>query len=281
MREKNINEEKTVMQQKNRYKDIFDNSKLKSQFMWDIITTQKPCNNEVKIIPKIIIQYWDDSNNIPSDVLECMGTWKNFSGKEIQYILFDKKSARTFIDNNFTKRHVDAFDNCFHPALQSDYFRLCYIFINGGVYIDADDECMCDDIEFLFMGDVLKIQAMCYDLETEQMVNTTQAYEGAFSDNRIYYVNNNPLIAVKNNPIVKKALEMATDNLLKPLSNDFQLIAGPGNLVNSVIWCKLNEKNFDSIINIDIGWDDKVISKWPLEYRNDTRNWRNIKLDKR
>ena len=59
------------MQQKNRYQDIFDNSKLKSQFVWDIIKMQKPCNNEVKIIPKIIIQYWDDSNNISSDVLLC------------------------------------------------------------------------------------------------------------------------------------------------------------------------------------------------------------------
>lgn len=270
-----------MVAKKNKYQDIIDNDKLKSSLMWDIITMQKPHNDDVEIIPKIIIQYWDDSNNIPSDVLECMKTWKKFSDEEIQYILFDKKSARTFIYSNFSEKHVEAFDNCVHPALQSDYFRLCYMFINGGVYVDADDECVCEDIEFLFKGDALKIQAMCYDLETEQMVNATEAYENAFSENRIYYVNNNPIITVRKNPIIKKALDMATDNLLKPLCNDFQLIAGPGNLVNSIIWCKLNEKNFDSIINIDIGWDDKVISKWPLEYRKDTRNWRNFKLGKR
>ena len=78
---------------------------------------------------------------------------------------------------------------------------------------------------------------------------------------------------------IKRALKTATENLLKKLDRDFQAISGPGNLVNSIIWCYIKDKNFYKNIEILTDWDEKVVSKWPLDYRNDMRNWRNFKIN--
>jgi mannosyltransferase OCH1-like enzyme len=57
----------------------------------------------------------------------------------MERILFDKQHARNFIFANLGLRYLYCFDKCYHPAMQSDYFRLCYIFVEGGCYIDTDD----------------------------------------------------------------------------------------------------------------------------------------------
>lgn len=262
----------------NLYCNIINNNKNKSKYIWNIIKNQKKVIKNNNKIPKVIIQYWDNCDNIPDDVLRCMETWRKFANNEIKYILYNKESARKFIKYNFKPINVTAFDNCIHPALQADYFRLCYILVNGGAYIDSDDICLTDNIDYLFGGSSLKIQALCYDLKLEQMINAKEAYNDKFVEERIYYVNNNPLIAPPNNPIIKRALETATENLLKKLDRDFQAISGPGNLVNSIIWCCVKHKNFYRNIEILTDWDEKVVSKWPLDYRNDMRNWRNFKV---
>lgn len=263
------------------YNKIINNYKIKSKEIWNIIKNQKNKEKQSSEIPKVIIQYWDKKNDVPDDVLKCMETWKKHCSDNITYLLFDQKSALEFIKNNFNEKYVRAFEKCIHPALQSDYFRLCYILIKGGAYIDADDECLDNNIEHLFRGNRLKLQAMCYDINHEHMVKAREAYSDDYHDNRIYYVNNNPLIAPKNNPIIEKALCLATDNLLNNRINDFQAIAGPGNLVNSIIWCKLTQIAFEEMIDITIDWDNNAISNWSLDYRKDDRNWRNFNLKMR
>ena len=264
---------------KDLYYNIINNNKNKSKYLWNIIKTQKKVIKNNNDIPKVIIQYWDSCDSIPNDVLKCMETWKKFANNKVKYILYNKESARKFIEYNLKQKNVKAFDNCIHPALQADYFRLCYILVKGGAYIDSDDICLHDNIDYFFEGGRLKVQALCYDLKLEQMVNTNEAYNNKFMEERVYYVNNNPLIAPPNNPIIKRALKTATENLLKKLDRDFQAISGPGNLVNSIIWFYIKDKNFYKNIEILTDWDEKVVSKWPLDYRNDMRNWRNFKIN--
>ncbi len=261
------------------YYNIINSENDKSKYIWNIIKSQKRLINNNNNIPKVIMQYWDSCNSIPDDVLGCMETWKKFANNEIKYMLYNKDNAREFIECNLKEINVAAFDSCIHPALEADYFRLCYILVNGGVYIDSDDICLNDNIDYLFEGESLKVQALCYDLKLEEMINTKEAYNDKFMEGRIYYVNNNPLIAPPNNPIIKRALETATENLLKKLGRDFQSISGPGNLVNSIIWFYIKHKNFYNYIQILTDWDEKVVSKWPLDYRKDIRNWRNFKIN--
>jgi len=44
--------------------------------------------------------------------------------------------------------------------MQSDYFRLCYILVEGGLYVDADDVYQGMDIDYLFTDSRLKINPL-------------------------------------------------------------------------------------------------------------------------
>ena len=84
--------------------------------------------------------------------------------------MFDDNKARRFIEGNFEHAHVIAFDRCYHPAMRCDFFRLCYILRHGGFYVDADEVYKGAGCEFLFQDAKVKLQPLCYDLSTNQMV---------------------------------------------------------------------------------------------------------------
>ena len=90
------------------------------------------------VIPKNIIQYWD-KNLIPDDVLACMDSIKQASAG-YDHTVFNRESAADFISDNYNSEYTDLFYNSKHPALQADLFRLLYLSIFGGVWIDADEE---------------------------------------------------------------------------------------------------------------------------------------------
>jgi hypothetical protein len=50
--------------------------------------------------------------------------------------------------------------------MQADYFRLCYVLVEGGIYVDADDVCVGTDIGWLAEDGRLKLQPLCYDIAT-------------------------------------------------------------------------------------------------------------------
>src|SRR6266404_1122153 len=84
-----------------------------------------------------IVQFWDDLDRLPGDVGECIKTWRTTEKQGFERVLFDKHQAREFIHRRLGPRYKAAYDKCYHPAMQSDYFRLCYIFLEGGCYIDT------------------------------------------------------------------------------------------------------------------------------------------------
>jgi mannosyltransferase OCH1-like enzyme len=88
--------------------------------------------------PRAIVQFWDDLNQLPADVRECIQSWQKLA-QGFELLLFDDNGARDFITRKLGPRYEEAYSKCYHPAMQSDYFRLCYILIEGGCYLDADD----------------------------------------------------------------------------------------------------------------------------------------------
>lgn len=260
-----------------KYESIVNDCNAKSKYMWRLVHNQIQSQTNSICIPKKIIQFWNEENAIPEDVFNCMKSWKRFEGKEIEYLLFNEISARKYILQNYVLRYVDAYDRCIHPAMRADYFRLCYTFMEGGMYVDADDVCLVDNIEPLFCGNLLKVQALCYDTDKNEMVNANMAFFEEYKSNRIYYVNNNPLIVRPKHPILKCALERATRLLLDDSleKKDIQSITGPGNLTDSFVWGTLQSNISHVDYEIFVDWEQTAISKWPLEYRHDKRNWRN------
>jgi len=161
--------------------------------------------------PRRIVQFWDDLGRLPQDVKECMESWKELEQSGFELQVFDENAAREFIRLHLGSRYENAFDKCYHPSMKSDYFRYSYIFVEGGFYVDADDVYHGTTIDHLFTDGRLKLQPFCYDVATAQMVPPAVfANPGANQLSWIFYFNTTPLIAVRNHPIVERALLNAT-----------------------------------------------------------------------
>jgi mannosyltransferase OCH1-like enzyme len=233
----------------------------------------------VNPIPKAIVQFWHDLRQLPPDINECITSWSRWASNGFAHRLFDEHSARAFICESLGARYESAFDRCYHPAMQADYFRLCYLLVEGGFYVDADDVCIGADIRWLFEDGRLKLQPLCYDISSGTMVKPEMFLcADAFDPNWIFYFNNNPLVASRGHPIIERALGRAT-SLLELAGEDtfpeIQTTTGPGNLSKSIFELGTMSRN---VIECDLvvlrDWDLLAISRWPLSHREDARNWR-------
>ena len=230
-------------------------------------------------IPKLVIQFWHDLDDIPRDVQECLDSWQSLIPQGFKRVLFDDLAARNFIQERLGLTYVTAFDLCQHAAMRCDYFRLCYVLEEGGFYVDADELYQGSDCQSLFSDDSLKLQPLCYDTLSDSMVRTCDFLKhSAHSPHWIYYVNNNPIIAPPDHPAIQLALDRATCILLRRSKDrpDIQSTTGPGNLSASLVrhWLCLEREGKDRDFEFIHDWDSHSISKWPLSYRNDERNWR-------
>ncbi|MFE9291685.1 glycosyltransferase family 32 protein [Streptomyces olivaceus] len=230
-------------------------------------------------IPYVIVQFWDDTSDVPADVLECMMSWAALEDQGFRRVVYDDGSARSLIKSQFTDAHTAAFDSCAHPAMRSDYFRLCYLARNGGFYVDADDVYQGTDWTPLFRDPRLRLQALCYDTISGAMADPRQVLTAdGHGDRFIHYVNNNPIIAPAGHPVIVAALEASTAALLAhpggPL--DIQSTTGPGNLTVALASHALDCQQAGQPVDVEIllDWDTVAVSRWPLSYRDDERNWR-------
>lgn len=227
---------------------------------------------------RTIVLFWDDLERLPDDVGECIESWKQLKARGFDVRLFDDDGARKFIASRLGPRYENAYRRCYHPAMQSDYFRLCYILVEGGCYVDADDVHNGPGIERLFDDGRLKIQPLCYNIDTDRMVPPEIFTEpGADVPTWIFYFNNNPLIAAPGHPIVKRALSNATAALERATDGELpeiQSTTGPGNLTRSIFELAQQSGATVSALLVLRDWEDVASSRWHLSYRSDRRNWR-------
>lgn len=229
--------------------------------------------------PTKIIQFWDKLDKLPDDVGECIESWREIEKQGFKRLLFDKQQARDFIYQKLGLRYLQAYEKCYHPAMQSDYFRLCYIFVEGGCYVDADDVYNGEQIQHLFSDGRLKIQPLCYDTKTNMMIPPSIFTKlGADAASWIFYFNNNPLIACCRHPVIERALAQATLSLERDDINglpEIQSTTGPGNLSKSIFDAITENTDIRHTLLVLCNWEDVATSRWELSYRNDARNWRN------
>ncbi len=238
----------------------------------------QPCSVFARKVPRRIVQFWDNRDRVPADVNECIETWRKTEEQGVERLLFDKRQARDFIGRKLGPLHKRAFDRCYHPAMQSDYFRLCYILVEGGCYIDADDVYDGAQIQHLFTDGRLKVQPLCYDITNSVMVDPSIfTRPGADAPSWIFYFNNNPLIAGRGHPLIARALAGATLSLQLSETNglpEIQSTTGPGNLTKSIFDAVTESAEIKETLLVLCDWESIAISKWDLSYRNDPRNWR-------
>jgi len=228
--------------------------------------------------PRRIVQFWHDLEQLPGDVRHCMESWSQLEEIGFERHVFDLRKAGDFIDRRLGKRYRKTFEKCCHPAMHSDYFRLCYIFSEGGCYVDSDDVYLGVCLDPLFSDGRLKLQPLCYDISTDGMIPPSIfTSPTANSLSWIIYFNNNPLIAASGHPVIERALLSAT-NLIEKSSSahfpDIQSTTGPGNLSKSIYDLSQETNQIENSLLIVRDWVNIASTKWSLCYRNDGRNWR-------
>ncbi len=111
-------------------------------------------------IPLTLIRYWHDVHEVPDDVRDCLESWEGLRDDGFEILTFNDKSAAAYISARLGARERSAFDRCRHPAMRSDYFRMCYVLADGGFYVDADDVMTSGSWRTLYTDDRLKAAAV-------------------------------------------------------------------------------------------------------------------------
>jgi len=233
--------------------------------------------------PRTLVRYWHDPNDLPDDVRACLASWDRLQNDGFEVRTFDDVSAAAYIRGNYTHRESNAFSRCRHPAMRSDYLRMCFILREGGLYVDADDVLVRFDVEDMVADGRLKLQPLCYDVDSQAMAPTGDLWRPDLpAGHRIFYANNNPLAAAPDHPILARALARCTMLLLgddpRP---EIQSTTGPGNLTAALAAHarELNESGRISDFRFIRDWDAIAETRWELSYRGDARNWRNMDMD--
>lgn len=86
------------------------------------------------IIPLKLYETWH-TKDLPPKMQECVDKKKR-ENPEFEYNLYDLKDSREFIEKNFDKSVVEAYDKIIPLAYKADLWRYCILYINGGIYLD-------------------------------------------------------------------------------------------------------------------------------------------------
>lgn len=228
-----------------------------------------------------IVQFWD-TEDVPADVWDLITQWKTCIGRE-NHLLFSEGSAREFIRRNYSPRFVEAYDFCFHPAMKCDYFRLAYLYLNGGVYLDADEKPLTAipnmdfvDGEFIILSPMIREIDERYELTAvsiQHLLNRPKSLDGPDC-----YFNNNRIAATRKHDIVRIALIRATNLLLDAKESggycDVHSTTGPTNLTCSICAHLLSTacagESPARLFVID--WT-RYCSTRRLNYKSDSRHW--------
>jgi hypothetical protein len=266
-----------------------DDHSLRSDFIRQLTLLQlerdrasRKCRptDQTEPIPRTLVRFWHDPLDLPLDVHNCLESWETLRGEGFVFWMFDDASAAAYIAERYGPREVAAFARCRHPAMRSDYLRMCFVLAEGGLYVDADDVLLGSGWKDVFRDGKLKVQPLCYDVTVGGMVSASEIRQPDLpTDGRIFYVNNNPMAAPAGHPVLSRALSRATDCLLGAGSApEIQSTTGPGNLT-TVLAAHARESQargtpFDFELLLD--WERTAEPRWELAYRRDARNWRNM-----
>lgn len=98
----------------------------------------KPYYNS--IIPLNIFQTWS-TKDLPLKMKQRVELLKQ-QNPRFTHHLFDDNDCREFIKNNFNSEVLNAYDILIPGAYKADLWRLCVLYINGGIYMDIKLNCI-------------------------------------------------------------------------------------------------------------------------------------------
>ena len=154
-------------------------------------------------IPRAVVQFWDQTE-IPEEIKEVMASWQEHC-EGFEHHVFDDNRAASFIARHCHVRVLLAFRSAAHPAMRSDIFRLAYLLVAGGVYVDTDDRCRENLSPLLEEGfDLILLQE------------------------DIGSIGNNFIAAAPRHPMIAAALNTVVNHVLHHQGDNIWFLSGPG-----------------------------------------------------
>jgi len=95
-------------------------------------------------IPYHIIQTHKSIDEVPQKIIDNIK--KN--NPQHKYYFYDNEECKLFLKNNFSNEFLKKFEEFKLGPHKSDLFRLCWLYLNGGTYIDIDTE-MLKPLEYI------------------------------------------------------------------------------------------------------------------------------------
>lgn len=205
-------------------------------------------------IPKLLHQFWD--KDPPADVAQMMARNATMNS-DCSYRRWDDPSARQFLsdlDTHCSMQISRAYRAARHVAMRADIFRLGLLYMEGGLWLDADDCCVAPLWEMVPEG----AELVCYQED-------------------IGSIGNNFLAARPRHPLIGAALCEASQAVIEGASESVWLVTGPGLLTRII--AKAIASNSDHSIPVGChilplqNFRTVVHAARGVSYKSDRRNW--------
>lgn len=192
-------EEDTIPKVSTSLTEKFEVRSIKNLF--DVVDDQK--------IPKNIVQT-NYSNLVLSGMNSAIKTIQRLN-PEYNYYYFDNDQSSKFIKDNFSSDIFEAYQTLVPGAYKADLFRVCFLLINGGVYLDTGFVGILPLRELLTSDD----EFVCPE-------------DNKWSESGIPHIHNAFLASIPNHPILREALKAMINNINNKFYGESTLeITGP------------------------------------------------------
>jgi len=186
--------------------------------------------------------------HITNKTLDKLENIKNqwlFLNPDYKIELYDDSKCLIFLEKYYGKKYCDIFNYIKDGPIKSDFFRVCILYIYGGVYVDADikplvplDNYIDHDVDFatcISYNYLIDCKAFNYNPHfiiskkyNSFLYNTIQLYENYYDNNKLYSywewsictlfnLNIDICISLENNKIIHngKKYQFLIETLLK------------------------------------------------------------------
>ena len=196
---------------------------------------------------------------------------------EFNIQIFDCEERREFIKNHFTEDILKAYDNLIPGAYKADLWRLCILYIKGGIYIDIKYKCI-NNFKFIALTEE---EHFCLDRD------------GFFADGQPFWKQGNIglynaiIVSKPGNQILLNTINRISENVKnKDYSINNLYPTGPGLLGEEYINFFNNDQkklNYEldrlkmCMNNEQIIFNNVPILEFYSEYRNEQKSFAKIK----
>ena len=202
-------------------------------------------------IPKKIIQTWENKDISP-EFQNIINSWKN-NNPEYEYYLFDKNERIQFIKENFDKNILNVYNSIIPGANKADFFRYCYLYINGGFCIDIDTLCIGKIDDFLSPNIEIITPIDLNMSPNEGTYNLACGFIGSIPKHQVFLDNIDRIVYnIKNNMIPQSPLEFTGPGIFGKSVNKYignketETFIGKEGILNNICFLKF-EKNTEYV----------------------------------